>query len=166
MEKGEGGTMPWVLLLTILALTGCATNKNPLASASPVERHFAEAAETWDLNRDGNVTCDEWKQYATKLFRDADTDRDGFLTREEFGAMSRVDRLFETVGFAALDADGDGRIALSELIDKPNPAFTLLDRNHDCILSPEERAHSGDRGSGARGGKKGGRHRGGGSGGL
>jgi Ca2+-binding EF-hand superfamily protein len=156
--------MRGVLLLAILTLTCCATNKSPLASASPVERQFAAAAETWDLNHDGNVTCDEWKQYATKLFQDADSNHDGFLTREEFAAMSRVDRLFETVGFAALDADADGRIALSELIDRPNPAFTLLDRDHDCVLSPEERIHGGDRGTG--GGKRGGRHRGGGSGGL
>ena len=29
---------------------------------TPVEREFALAVVTWDLNKDGEVTCDEWKQ--------------------------------------------------------------------------------------------------------
>jgi Ca2+-binding EF-hand superfamily protein len=144
----------------LLLLAGCAGNTSPLASASPTEREFVRAEATWDLNHDGNVTCDEWKQYATGLFRDADANRDGALSREEFAAMSRVDRLFETVGFAYFDADGDGRITLSELVDKPNPAFTLLDKNGDCVISPEERLHFGDKGT--RGSKRGGKNRGGG----
>jgi hypothetical protein len=45
-------------------------------------------------------------------------------------------------GFVYFDADGDGRITLAELIDKPNPAFTLLDTNHDCVIVPEERRGS------------------------
>ena len=53
--------------------------------------------------------------------------------------MSRQDRLFATIGFAYFDADGDGRITLAELADKPNPAFALLDRNGDCTISPNER---------------------------
>lgn len=152
--------MRGVLLLAVLALTGCAANKSPLASASPTEREFVAAAETWDLDHDGNVTCDEWKQYAGNLFRGADSNRDGFLTREEFTAMSRVDRLFETVGFAYFDADGDGRISLSELADKPNPAFALLDKNNDCVLSPDERMHAAASG-GTSGNAKKGRRRGG-----
>jgi hypothetical protein len=130
-------------LLAAIALAlqaGCATSKSPLANASPVEKEFVVAAVTWDLNHDGNVTCEEWKQYATQLFREADRNRDGFLSREEYAAMSRVDRLFETAGFAYFDADRDGRISLAEITDKPNPAFTLLDSNNDCVLGPEERA--------------------------
>lgn len=41
------------------------------------------------------------------------------------------------------DADGDGRITLAEVIDKPNPAFALLDTNHDCVITPEERRGTG-----------------------
>ena len=149
-----------VLLLAILALGGCAGSKNPLATASSTERAFVAAAETWDLNHDGSVTCDEWKQYAGTLFRGADANGDGFLARDEFAAMSRVDRLFETVGFAYFDADHDGRISLSELTEKLNPAFALLDANSDCVLSPEERWHASDS-KGAPGGSKRGRRHGG-----
>ena len=55
--------------------------------------------------------------------------------------MSRQDRLFTTIGFAYFDADGDGRITLPELADKPNPAFAVLDRNGDCTISFNERVN-------------------------
>lgn len=158
-ERAAAGS---ALLLAVLALlAGCGGNKGPLASASPIEKEFVIAESTWDLNHDGNVTCDEWRQYATALFKDADANRDGVLSREEFAAMGRVDRLFDTVGFAYFDADGDGRVTLSEIVDKPNPAFTLLDRNNDCVISSEERLHISDNGGGAGGSKKG-KRRGGG----
>jgi hypothetical protein len=132
-HAGHGGG------LAIARCQGCASNKSPLAAASPVEREFAAAAVTWNLNRDGNVTCEERKQYASDLFRAADANHDGMLTREEFANLTRQDRLFEVAGFQYFDADGDGRITLAEVIDKPNPAFALLDTDHDCVITPEER---------------------------
>jgi EF hand len=134
-------------------LIGCTGNTSSLSSASPVEKEFAEAAITWDLNGDGDVSCNEWKQYAAQLFRESDRNRDGFLNREEYAAMGRVDRLFDTAGFAYFDADGDGRVTLAEIADRPNPAFVYLDRNSDCVITPEERAgkrgSSGETGGGA-----------------
>lgn len=129
--------------LVLCALPDCTTGpKSPLASANAIERAFAAAAVTWDLNKDGDVTCQEWKQYVTGLFRDADANHDGILTREEFAVMARNDRLFESVGHNFFDANADGRLSLSELAEKPNPAFTLLDRNHDCVLTSEERTQT------------------------
>ena len=56
--------------------------------------------------------------------------------------LGHRDKLFEMAGFVYFDADGDGRITLAELIDKPNPAFALPDTNHDCVIVPEERRGS------------------------
>jgi Ca2+-binding EF-hand superfamily protein len=150
-----GLTVVFGALALLGVLAGCAGNKNPLASASPVEREFVLAEATWDLNHDGNVTCEEWRQYVTSLFQEADANHDGALSREEFAAMGRRDRLFETAGFAYFDADRDGRITAAELIDKPNPAFILLDKDGDCVISPEERMRSGESRGGAGGGKRG-----------
>jgi Ca2+-binding EF-hand superfamily protein len=124
----------------LLVLAGCASGgPSPLAEATPVEREFAAAAITWDLNKDGEVTCEEWKQYVTGLFREADVNRDSNLTRAEFAALGRRDRLFETVGFNYFDANADGRLTLAEMTEKPNPAFALLDKNGDCVISADER---------------------------
>jgi EF hand domain-containing protein len=131
--------MRGVIVLAGLALLGgCGGSPSPLDSASAADRAFVVAETTWDLNRDGNVTCSEWKQYAAGLFKDADRDRDGSLSRQEYEAMSRQDRLFATIAFAYFDADGNARITLPELADKPNPAFALLDKNDDCVISSNE----------------------------
>jgi hypothetical protein len=126
-------------LAGLVVLAGCAGNAGPLGSASATDLQFVAAVATWDTNHDGNVTCSEWKQYAAGLFKSADRDRDGALARPEFDALSRQDRLFASIGSAYFDANGDGRITLPELADKPNPAFALLDKNSDCTVSANER---------------------------
>jgi Ca2+-binding EF-hand superfamily protein len=151
-----------LVLVVLSLLTGCGGSKNPLASASPTDKEFVVAASTWDLDHDGNITCDEWKRYAAGLFKDADANHDGALSRAEFAAMARVDRLFETVGFAYFDADRDGRVTLSELVDKPNPAFALLDKDNDCVISQGESVRTPGGSSGSTGRTKTGRRRGGG----
>jgi hypothetical protein len=137
---GRGGA-GLALALVLAAQGACTTGtKAPIESASPIEKEFIAAVVTWDLNHDGDVTCDEWKRYVADLFREADANHDGVLTREEFAVMARRDRLFETAGFAYFDASGDGRLTLAEIADKPNPAFTILDTDGDCRITPEERA--------------------------
>jgi hypothetical protein len=121
----------------------------PSPPASPVEREFAAAAITWDLNRDGNVTCDEWTQYATDLFRAADAHHDGALTRDEFASLSLQDKLFEVHGFGYY-GNGDGLATLSEVIDNPNPAFALLDANHDRVITSDERCGTDSKSSARR----------------
>ena len=137
-----------------------------MANLSPAEKAFIEAAPTWDLDKDGVVTCEEWKQYAADLFREADADHDGQLTREEFQAVAQQDRLFVTADFSYFDADADGRVSLAELADKPNPAFVLLDKDNDCRLTSDEMRSSGNRSEGHHGGGGGGHHRGGAPGGM
>ena len=45
--------------------------------------------------------------------------------------------MFETVEFGYYDANGDGKVARTEFVDKPNRAFALLDKNNECKLTAE-----------------------------
>jgi hypothetical protein len=130
-----------VMCLALVAgAGGCATQGSAPESASAIDRVFASSATTWDVNRDGEVTCEEWKQYARGLFANADANKDGALSRQEFAAMARVDRLFDVANFDYFDGNGDGKVTLAEVIDKPNPAFRLLDKNNDCVIGRDEKA--------------------------
>jgi hypothetical protein len=121
---------------------GCSSTnngiKNPFSGISEVDATFISAANTWDVNKDNVVTCDEWKSYATQIFREGDASGDSILTKEEFEKVTRTDKLFEVAGFGFFDVNGDGKITLEEFTGKPNPAFRLIDRNNDCKIEQNE----------------------------
>jgi hypothetical protein len=109
---------------------GCAgTSPGP----SDIEGTFIRAAQTWDLNHDGKITCEEWRTYAASLFKEADSDRDGKLTREEFAKLPRIDRLFEVANFDYYDVNKQGYVTQADFLDRPNPAFAA---HHDksCVI--------------------------------
>ncbi|MDX2287535.1 MAG: hypothetical protein NW217_01760 [Hyphomicrobiaceae bacterium] len=120
-------------------IAGCGGGvANPFAKASGPELMFISAAQTWDLDRNNSVTCDEWKAYTAELFGTADKDGDGILTSEEYQGVVRQDRLFETAGMAFFDTNRDGRLTAKEMADTPNPAFAMLDRDKDCQIASAE----------------------------
>lgn len=108
------------------------------SSVPDVDRVFLSAAGNWDRNRDGVVTCDEWKAYAAELFDAADANRDGTLDRAEYAKVISTDRMFETVDLSYYDGDKDGKITRSEFVEKPNRAFALLDKGNECKLSANQ----------------------------
>jgi EF hand domain-containing protein len=125
----------------LLVLAGCSGSSLP-----DVDRVFLSAAGGWDRNRDGVVTCDEWKAYAGELFDSADANRDGTLDRTEFQKIIGTDRMFATADFSYYDGNGDGKVERTEFVDKPNRAFALLDKGNECKLTANQtagaRAHS------------------------
>ena len=66
-----------------LILGGCQSS-SPFASASGLELTFISAAQTWDLNKDNVVTCDEWKAYSTQAFREGDANGDRVVSGADF----------------------------------------------------------------------------------
>ncbi|MEQ1652722.1 MAG: histidine kinase, partial [Hyphomicrobium sp.] len=104
-------------------------------SVSESDRVFLMAAGSWDRNRDNNVTCDEWKAYATELFNGADANRDEAIDDSEWGRIVSVDRMFETANRKYFDASGDGKVTRAEFVERQNPAFKLMDTSNTCSLS-------------------------------
>jgi Ca2+-binding EF-hand superfamily protein len=124
--------------LPVGALLLCACTSTPFSSTSDFDRTFIGAAQTWDLNKDGSVSCDEWKQYATTSFREFDANGDGVLDQQEFPKLANNDRLFEVADLSYYDANSDSKVTAQELADKPNVAFKLLDKNGDCRIDRNE----------------------------
>ncbi len=124
-----------------LLLAACSGSSVP-----DVDRVFLSAAGNWDRNRDGIVTCDEWKAYAGELFDAADTNHDGSLDSAEYAKVISIDRMFETADFSYYDSNKDGKVDRMEFVERPNRAFALLDKNNECRLSANQvagaRAHS------------------------
>ncbi len=125
----------FICFLTGLAAAACGT---PPGLKEGIDGAFVRAAPTWDLNHDGNVTCDEWKAYAASLFKDFDLDHDGKLTPDEFAAMGRADRLFQTVDLKYFDTTNKGYVTLVDITDHPNPAFEQLDKEKTCVLKQHQ----------------------------
>jgi hypothetical protein len=130
-------------LILALALGGCSTGQvpsigsiNPFGgnSVSEIDRAYLQAAGSWDLNHDNVVTCDEWKIYAQDLFNSADADHDDSLDATEWQRLIAIDRMFVTVDMKYFDQNGDGKVTRAEFVDKPNPAFVLMDKAGSCRL--------------------------------
>lgn len=137
--------VPALLSIALVAglaagVTGCSSVKLPFSSASDTDVTFVNASQTWDLDRNGVVTCDEWKQYAAGALRQADGNGDGALDATEWAVMASSDRLFDTAGLSYHDSNGDGKVTVDELTGKQNPAFRMLDKNNDCQIAHDEKA--------------------------
>jgi hypothetical protein len=130
-----------------LALGGCSTASvptigsiNPFGgnSISEIDRAYLQAAGSWDLNHDSVVTCNEWKSYAEDLFNSADTNHDDFVDASEWQNLTNIDKMFVTADLKYFDANGDGKVSRQEFVDKPNPAFVLMDKGGTCKLDANQ----------------------------
>lgn len=134
------GGLATLAALAAALTAGCSSSSNPFNNANELDRTFIGAAQTWDLDKNSVVSCDEWKQYAATSLHDADGNGDGALTQDEFSVMARTDRLFSVADAKYFDGNSDGRITLDELTGKQNRAFNLLDKNNDCQIDRGETA--------------------------
>ncbi|MFM7084384.1 MAG: EF-hand domain-containing protein [Hyphomicrobium sp.] len=135
---------PLLLIFLSLALASCGSfpsitgAKSPFGGGSNMDRTFIAAAQTWDFDKDGTVTCDEWKNYTLSLIKESDENGDGTLDSSEFQKMAKIDRLFEVADIRYYDLNGDGKVPFEELAGKQNVAFKVLDKNGDCRIDRTE----------------------------
>jgi len=126
------------LALTAAFIAGCGTIAGSGSGMNEIDKAYLVSIMSWDLDRDGTVTCNEWKAYARQVFTAADANRDGKLTPVEFGSLVKGDGLFHYANFAYFDANRDGVVDVGEFVDKPNPAFAHLDTDRSCQLTPDK----------------------------
>jgi Ca2+-binding EF-hand superfamily protein len=119
-----------VLTLAICAAAGPAAAQN----ADPM----VDQASVWDADHNGTYTCDEWKQYASRIFNLADRNHDGSLDATEFKTVQQAAPMLKEADFAYFDDNHDGRVSRNEFVNKPNPLFARYDKNGDCRITPEE----------------------------
>jgi hypothetical protein len=138
VQRRALGSLACLALLPAAVAGGCASGGNPFSNTSDFDRTFIAAAQTWDLDKNGSVSCDEWVRYVSQEFRQADGNGDGALDGDEWKKLITSDRLFEIANISYYDANGDGRVTLEEMTGKQNLAFKLLDRNGDCQIDRTE----------------------------
>jgi len=100
---------------------------------------FVAWAAIWgDPKGEGIYTCEEWKQYATKLFNDADSNHDGYLDAKEFEAIRKAHPMLRGADVGYFDDNRDGRVSRSEFVDKPNPLFARYDKKGTCRITLDD----------------------------
>jgi hypothetical protein len=143
LKRSHAPTAALCAAIAAMALAGCSTSPMPsIGSINPfgaktiadTDRAFLQAAGSWDRNHDNVVTCDEWKSYAEDLFNGADVNHDDSLDSTEWPTLVSTDRMFLSADLAYYDANHDGKVSRSEFVDKPNPAFVLMDKAGSCKL--------------------------------
>ncbi len=103
-----------------------------------MEQMVSRYIERWDYNNDGAATCDDINVSRSRLFRLLDEDKDGLLASGEYRHAKFEDKSFLFFDFIRVDANGDSRVSVEELVAVPNSQFLAADKDHDCRISPQE----------------------------
>ena len=102
-----------------------------------------------DANNDGNITRDEFLARPLEHFNRMDANHDGVIDAAELAAIQqrmearRAERPDAGKGaggggWAAMDADHDGKITEAEALAAAKARFAALDADKDGVLSPAE----------------------------
>jgi hypothetical protein len=133
------GVMLWGATTSALAQpVGPSPGGSPKAKAGTADDPLVAAMSRWDADHDGVLTCEEWKQYADRLFTLADKNHDGVLDEKEFQQIGHLEPVFSGADMSYFDDNDDKRISRSEFVDKPSPIFARYDTNHDCRVTQDE----------------------------
>jgi hypothetical protein len=114
------------------------TDTTSAAQSLEFNRLLGWAAVWGNTKGEGVYTCEEWKRYATRLFNDADHNRDGYVDAREFEAIQKADSMMESADLAYFDDNRDGRLSRSEFVDKPNPFFARYDKKGTCRVTLDD----------------------------
>lgn len=98
------------------------------------------AFEQMDADDDGQVSRAEAEAFRQSRHAGLDANGDGIVGFEEARAFRQAkaeERARKR--FARMDADGDGQVSMAEFNARSERWFERADRNHDGVISAEER---------------------------
>ena len=121
--------MPISILLVTATLV-LAIGARAESQQTPYDPKAAFAAT--DKNGDGEIDLAEFHDRLVEVFFSADTNKDGFLSPDEYK------QLVFSGDFKEADINGDGRVSLHEFVSLRYQQFQEADTNHDGALSIEE----------------------------
>jgi hypothetical protein len=136
--------IPIARLIFCLGASGLAAGCSSASSGpsgqkiSDTDLSFLRGISSYDQNRYGTVTCDEWRTAAASSFTKANKSGSGLLTEDEFRNLAVTDRTFLVATSKYYDVNGDGKVDRKEFIERPNPAFAYADKDNDCRLTDVE----------------------------
>lgn len=161
--------VPLVLLLGASPLMAAEPPAKKGATATPAKKPAAVAHKA-PVAQKGDVTRAQMKAQVKQVFDMADTNHDGFMSRQEFAARmgavinngpagatrDQAQKMLDAanLAFNNVDANHDGKLSLDEASKRPLAAFDKMDTNHDGVLTVQEKiaAHSVPDGPAAPGG--------------
>lgn len=121
-----------------LLLAAAAVGLSAVAAPAAAHRglHLFRQA---DADKDGKVTRAEFAAARNARFAGIDTDKDGVLEVSELRAWKRSwPSRVRDARFKALDADGDGRIGAEEFVAQRKAAFAGIDSDKDGAVGKAE----------------------------
>ncbi|HEY7494295.1 MAG TPA: hypothetical protein VIH59_24740 [Candidatus Tectomicrobia bacterium] len=118
----------WLLTMIVLISTGV-----PFAqSQQPLTRK--QIMESADKNRDSKIGRVEFLERMREAFFFVDTNKDGFLTSEEYQRLQGIDPR----RVARADRSQDRKLSLDEFLKAVTEDFDATDKNNDGVLDGEE----------------------------
>lgn len=140
--------------LTIL-VAGCSNNSNKPDPSERFELAKMRMMERWDINEDGDITCEDATLMRQQKFNAADLNQDGGLTEDEFRNASWSNPAFAAEHLRLYDDDHSGLVSLAEFEKHADNQFQIMDLNSNCVISDRElaRALSAGFGRGSQGGR-------------
>jgi len=106
--------------------------------------HGERMMETFDANKDGQISAEELVAKRDKVLADHDADKNGQLSLKEFeGVWLDLMRQKMVRHFQRLDRDGDAQVTVEEIQRPLDHMMARMDRNEDGVISKDDRRHKG-----------------------
>ena len=113
------------------------------------ELSVEEVFKTRDKNEDGKLSKDELIGFVSNDFTKLDTDKDGFISKNELAKSSKFDKKNKRSNdrkerpsieglLAEMDTNKDGKLSKDEVKGPLADDFSKIDSNKDGFLSKEE----------------------------